>query len=73
VEILLWLVPAVVVTVLAMLWVGWVSREDRREVDADVAVRRLGAALEKPSRARYAVPPAPRDSSSGVAVRRHVS
>ena len=46
-EILLWLVPPFVVTVLAMAWVGWVGREGRGEVDRDEAVRRLGAALDK--------------------------
>ena len=30
-EILLWLVPAGVVTVLAMLWVSWLGREGRGE------------------------------------------
>ena len=44
-EILLWLVPAVVVTVVAMVWVSWISRDGRGEVDRDVAVERLGRAL----------------------------
>ncbi len=74
-EILLWLVPSVVVTALAMLWVGWLGREGRGEVDRDVAVARLGAALEPDSRKRrtptpgYVVPERPRDRSSGIAVR----
>lgn len=71
-EILLWLVPSVVVTVVAMLWVGWLGREGRGEVDREVAVRRLAAALERePRRPRpgYAAEqPAP-DRSTGVAVR----
>ncbi|GAB6984045.1 hypothetical protein [Nocardioides pyridinolyticus] len=71
-EILLWLLPSVVVTVVAMLWVGWAGREGRGEVDREVAVRRLAAALERePRRSRpgYAVEqPAP-DRSTGVAVR----
>ena len=33
VEILLWLVPAAVVTLVTMLWVGWWGREGRGEVD----------------------------------------
>ena len=47
VEILLWLVPSVVVTVAAMAWVSWVGRDGRGEVDRDVAVERLGRALAK--------------------------
>ena len=72
-EILLWLVPSVVVTVVAMLWVGWLGREGRGEVDREVAVRRLAAALERgaapQARPGYAAEqPAP-DRSTGVAVR----
>jgi hypothetical protein len=70
VEILLWLVPPVVVTVLAMAWVGWVGREGRGEVDRDEAVRRLGVALEKDPPAVHRTPRAPRERSTGVAVRR---
>jgi hypothetical protein len=73
VEILLWLVPPVVVTVVAMAWVGWLGREGRGEVDRDVAVRRLGEALQREPRRRrapgYAAPTPPRDRSTGVAVR----
>jgi cytochrome c-type biogenesis protein CcmH/NrfF len=45
VEILLWLVPPAAVTVVAMLWVSWLGREGRGEVDREVAVRRLAQAL----------------------------
>ena len=69
-EILLWLVPPVVVTVLAMAWVGWVGREGRGEVDRDEAVRRLGAALEKDRPTVPRTPREPRERSTGVAVRR---
>jgi hypothetical protein len=70
VEILLWLVPSVAVTVLAMAWVSWVSRDGRGELDRDVAVERLGKALarELPSGTRRTTPPA-RDRSTGIAVR----
>jgi hypothetical protein len=72
VEILLWLVPSVVVTAVAMLWVGWLGREGRGEVDREVAVRRLAAALEReprqPRPGYAAQQPAP-DRSTGVAVR----
>jgi hypothetical protein len=74
VEILLWLVPAAAVTVVTMLWVGWLGRERRGDVDPQVAVRRLAAALEreKPRRPvkRYVVPRPAGDRSTGVAVRR---
>ena len=74
-EILLWLVPSVVVTVVAMLWVAWLGREGRGEVDREVAVRRLATALEgEPRRRRrpapgYAVERPDPDRSTGVAVR----
>lgn len=69
-EILLWLVPPAVVTVVAMLWVGWLGREGRGEVDRELAVRRLGEALEKqPKAPRYAADSTPRDRSTGIALR----
>ncbi|WP_243058124.1 hypothetical protein [Nocardioides sp. SR21] len=73
-EILLWLVPSVVVTLLAMLWVGWLGREGRGEVERDVAVRRIATALEPNPRRRrpapgYAVKRPDPDRSTGIAVR----
>ncbi len=75
-EILLWLLPSVVVTVVAMLWVGWLGREGRGEVDREVAVRRLAAALEPGTGRRrrrpapgYAAPAPDPDRSTGIAVR----
>ena len=72
-EILWWLAPPVVATVLAMLWVSWLGREGRAEVDPEVAARRLGRAMTRPSRvtprpAPVRTPP-PRERSSGIAVR----
>ena len=69
-EILLWLVPSVVLTGAAMLWVSWVSRDGRGEVDRDVAVERLGKALARdlPAGTRRTAAPA-RDRSTGIAVR----
>lgn len=69
-EILLWLVPAAVTTLVAMVVVGWLGRErpevERTEADQE----RLAAALERehphavrPTRAR------PRERSTGVALR----
>ncbi|SEC71942.1 hypothetical protein SAMN04489844_2850 [Nocardioides exalbidus] len=73
-EILLWLVPAVVATVVAMLWVSWAGRDGRGEVDRDVAVERMAKALAKelPAGARRTPPRGPtpaRDRSTGIAVR----
>ncbi|MEV5000913.1 hypothetical protein [Nocardioides sp. LML1-1-1.1] len=70
-EILLWLVPAGVATVVAMLWVGWWGREGRGQVDRETAARRLGEALsrERGLRPGYAVAPREEDRSTGVALR----
>lgn len=69
-EILLWLVPPVLVTVIAMAWVGWVERETP-PVDRQEQVRRIGDALRTPAQGGYAVrEPRTPDRSSGVAVRR---
>ena len=70
-EILLWLVPAAVVTLVTMLWVGWWGREGRGEVDRETAARRLGEALsrEQVSRPGYAVSRRTPDRSTGVALR----
>jgi hypothetical protein len=70
VQILLWLVPPVVVTLLAMAWVGWLGRAGRGEVDREESLRRLGAALERPQPSRPTGLARRRDRSTGVAVRR---
>jgi hypothetical protein len=71
VEILYWLVPAGVVTLVTMLWVGWWGREGRGEVDRETAARRLGEALgrEQKKRPGYAVDQRTPDRSTGVALR----
>jgi hypothetical protein len=69
VEILLWLVPPVVVTLMAMAWVGWIGREGRGQVDREEAVRRLGEALQRTPE-RPARLPRRAERSTGVAVRR---
>ncbi|WP_426244954.1 hypothetical protein [Nocardioides sp. LHG3406-4] len=67
-DILLWLVPPLVVTLGAMAWVMWLGRDGRGEVDRDVAVRRLAHALEKDlPRADPVV--RTRERSTGIAVR----
>lgn len=69
-DILLWLVPPAVVTVVAMLWAGWMGRARRGEVDREVAVRRLGEALSRrPQPRSYAAGRRERDRSTGIAVR----
>ncbi len=70
-EILYWLVPAAVVTVATMLWVGWWGREGRGVVDRETAARRLGEALSKEQKRRpgYAVSRRTPDRSTGVALR----
>lgn len=69
-EILLWLVPPVLVTVLAMIWVSWLGREGRGSVDREVAAARFAEAMrrEHPGRS-LPRPPAVRDRSTGIAVR----
>jgi hypothetical protein len=70
VEILLWLVPPVVVTLLAMAWVSWLGWEGRGEVDREEAVRRLTKAMQKDHPGLGRPRPIPeRDRSTGVAVR----
>jgi hypothetical protein len=71
-QILLWLVPPAVVTVLAMLWVAWAGREGRGAVDPEVATERLVRAMSRetdPVR-RTVVARPPVERSTGVAVRR---
>ncbi len=68
-EILLWLVPALVVTVVAMVWVSWIGRDGHGEVDRAVAVERLGKALAKELPAGRRTTSPARDRSTGIAVR----
>ncbi|MGH3414666.1 MAG: hypothetical protein ACRDPH_16450 [Marmoricola sp.] len=72
-EILLWLVPAAMVAVVAMLWVGWMGRdrpqmEDRSEAARARAQQRFAEAIQRqhPAAVRRR---APRERSTGVAVR----
>lgn len=69
-DILWWLVPPAVVTAAAMVWVSWLGREGRGEVDRDVAVQRLEKALAKDHRSGLPERPARvADRSTGIAVR----
>ena len=70
-EILLWLVPPAVVTAIAMVWVAWLGRAGRGEVDREEAVRRLTEAMQKEHPGTRAPRPVGvRDRSTGIAVRR---
>ncbi|MGA8247522.1 MAG: hypothetical protein WB797_11500 [Nocardioides sp.] len=71
-QILWWLAPPVVATVLAMLWVSWLGRAGRGHVDREVAVRRLGDAMTRSTRAPRRSSPGrerPQERGSGIAVR----
>lgn len=70
-EILLWLVPPAVVTVVAMIWVSWVGRAEDEGVDrSDAAQERFARAIlkEHPSAGRPRRRPS-FDRSTGIAVR----
>jgi hypothetical protein len=75
VQILWWLAPPVVATVLAMVWVAWLGRSGRGEVDREVAVRRMSEALSRPAKPTRPGPGTrprtaqPGERSTGVAVR----
>ncbi|HJQ04426.1 MAG TPA: hypothetical protein VJ872_03225 [Nocardioides sp.] len=70
-EILLWLVPASVVTGVAMLVVGWLGRDERGQVDRETAARLLGEALSAEPRHNpgYALERRTPERSTGVALR----
>jgi hypothetical protein len=74
VEILLWWLPPAVVTVVAMLWVGWLGRARDLSPDrSDAAQERFAAAIlrELPSQVttRANAPRPERERSTGIAVR----
>lgn len=73
--ILLWLLPPVVVTAVAIVWVSWIGRDrpalhDRSEAAQERAQQRFAAAIlrESPVVAPRRAPT--REPSTGVAVRR---
>jgi hypothetical protein len=71
VEILLWLVPAAVVTVVAMGWAAWAGRPQREQRDrSEAAYERFARAIAKahPAAGRPR-PSVVRDRSTGIAVR----
>lgn len=69
-EILLWLVPPVVVTLVATAWVSWLGREGRGEIDPERAAARMARVLDQAHHSRYVAPAPPvPDRSTGVVVR----
>jgi hypothetical protein len=70
VEILLWLLPSVVVTCIAMAWVSWIGR-DRPERERSAAEQeRFADAIMRPIPGTERPRPRQRERSTGVAVRR---
>ena len=72
--ILLWLVPPAVVTVVAMLWVGWLGRARPTGPDrSDAAQQRFAEAIlrDLPPQVteRVGAPRPARERSTGIAVR----
>lgn len=70
-EILWWLAPAGVATVLAMVWATWAGRPRREERDrSEAAYERFAAAMarEHPAAGRPR-PTRVQDRSTGIAVR----
>lgn len=72
-EILAWLVPAAVVTVVAMLWAAWAGRPQREQTQrSEAAYQKFARAIAKehPGAGRpRPVPARDRDRSTGIAVR----
>lgn len=70
-EILWWLAPAGVATVLAMLWATWAGRPRRTESDrSEARNERFAAAMAREHPAAHRPKPmAVRDRSTGIAVR----
>jgi hypothetical protein len=71
-QVLWWLAPPLVATLVAMLWAGWAGR-DRDDVhrdDSDEALERMRKALARPAPANVVrVSPVLTEASHGVAVR----
>lgn len=72
-EILAWLVPSAVVTVVAMLWAAWAGRPQREQTErSEAAYLKFARAIAKehPGAGRpRPVPARDRDRSTGIAVR----
>jgi hypothetical protein len=71
VEILLWLAPAGIVTCGAMLWAAWAGRPrpEHTQLSEAEQARLAKAIMKEHPAARHPRPVAPRDRSTGIAVR----
>lgn len=71
-QVLWWLAPPLVATLVAMLWAGWAGR-DRDDVhrdDSEEALERMRKALARPTPAKATrVSPIVTETSHGVALR----
>jgi hypothetical protein len=70
VEILLWLLPAAVITGLAMAWAGWAGRLRPERERTPAEQERFAEAILRPLPPAAGSRPSPRVRSTGVAVRR---
>ena len=69
VEILLWLLPAVVATCAAMAWVSWLGRERPERERSEAELERMARAVMRPIPEEHRRP-RQRERSTGVAQRR---
>ena len=69
-EILLWLLPAALITGLAMVWAGWVGRERPERERTPAEQERFAEAILRPLPQAARNRPRSRERSTGVAVRR---
>jgi hypothetical protein len=70
--VLWWLVPPLVTTCLAMVWVGWLGRErdETRRDDSEAALQRMQKALSRPAPTKgKPVMSTPIEPTHGVAIR----
>ena len=69
-EILLWLLPAALITGVAMAWAAWVGRERAERERTPAEQQRFAEAILKPLPTPARTRTRPRDRSTGVATRR---
>ena len=69
-EILLWLLPAALITGVAMVWAGWIGRERPERARTEAEQDRFAEAILRPLPPAARNRPRPRERSTGVAVRR---
>lgn len=70
VEILLWLLPSGLVLIGAMIWVSWLGRERTASTErSDAANERFAEAILREHPGSVRTRSAPRDRSTGIAVR----